>query len=128
MNKVDQVADKKEKLEMFKIDMKRLDAVRQETFLASTYLPCWHDSSAPATASGLEAEIIVCHPEMQNVDLLGIPKVPNRKHLSIHKMKVKYKSLKKVRQVRIFAFDQSVFAKWRKDTDQVLEQAFTLDA
>ena len=68
---------------------------------------------------------------MPNVDLIGIitiPKQPNNKHLSIHTMKMKYKKLKKVKQIRLFVFKKSVFANWKRDDEKMLDRAFELDA
>lgn len=62
--------------DIFRVDMKRLEAIRKETYLVSTYLPCKHDSGAPKTVSGLKVEIMVCHPDMDNVDLLALPVLP----------------------------------------------------
>ena len=81
-----------------------------------------------SNASGLEAEVMVCHPEMSNVDILGKPKLQNKKHMSIHKLDVKFKSIKKVEQIRLFNFETSVYAKWKKDTNKMMERAFELDA
>ena len=43
-------------------------------------------------------------------------------------MKIKYKELKKVKQIRLFVFKKSVFANWKRDDEKMLDKAFKLDA
>ena len=62
---------------------------------------------------------MVVHPTFKNVDIIGvinIPKLPTNKHLSIHTMKVKYKDMKKVKQVRVFKKNKSIFEAWKEDS------------
>lgn len=83
------------------------------------------------TASGLKAEVVVAHPKLPHVDVLcipEIPKLPNNKHLSLQNMKIAYKDIKKVKQIRQFSFPGSIFAEWQKDTPNALDKAFELDA
>ena len=114
-----------------RVDIQRLEAIASETFLASIFLPCHHDLEKKVTASGLRAEVVVAHPNWAHVDLLCIPEIPklaNNKHLSLQNMKIAYKDIKKVKQIRQFSFPDSIFADWRKDTPQSLATAFELDA
>ena len=116
-----------QEIDNFKVDMMKLEAISKETFLACAYLPCHYDPNNTQTVSGLKIEVMICHPKMMNVDLIGIisiPKQPNNKHLSIHTMKIKYKQLKKVKQIRVFVFKKSVYALWKRDDEKILDRAF----
>lgn len=105
-----------------------MEAIQKETFFASAFLPCHHDLAK----AGTRIEAIVAHPNIPNkfdyLVLPEIPKQPNNKHLSINTMRVSFKQIKKVKMIRTFSHNSSVFSDWRPDTDKVIEEAFRLDS
>ena len=119
--------------ENIEVDGKRLSVFNPvtNTFVASMYLPCHHDSSKAPTISGNKVEVVIAHPDVDHVDVLTIPEIPklaNNKHLSIRNMKSSYKLVKKVYCIRKFHRPNSVFANWHVDTKKNMEAAFQLDA
>ena len=54
------------------VDIRRLQAMSQETFLASVFLPCHHDFDKKAAASSNRAEVVVGHHQMSHADRMAI--------------------------------------------------------
>ena len=111
-------------------DVRRIYEQGQDTFCCSVFLPCHHDLNKKENVSGQNIEVLVAHPDIINTDILTIaeiPKLPEHKHLSLRKMRIQYKRVKKVKMLRNFCFKTSVFAKWKMDTKPMRDKAFTID-
>ena len=112
-------------------DIRRIVEQGQDTFCASVFLPCHHALNKSENASGHSVEIVVAHPQMDNIDFLviaDIPKLPEYKHLGLRQMKVHFKKVKKVKLVRNFHRPSSVFHDWRADTRKNMDKAFEIDS
>jgi len=74
-----------------------MEQIARETFFAACFLPCHYDMAS----QGLSLEVIVQHPSIQDkIDYLvknAIPQTLGNKHLSVNRMKISYKQLKKVK-------------------------------
>ena len=101
-----------------------LEGISKDTFFAAAYLPCHYDSAK-------KPEVVVTHPAIHDrmfYQSFRIPKTPGNKHLSINSMRVSYKQIKKVKQIRHFDRPTSVFHEFKLDTKEKLAFAFDEDA
>ena len=53
--------------------------------------------------------------------------MPREKHHSIYRVQPVSKQVKKQKEIRHFSKPRSVFAKWREDTQKVLDLAYDTD-
>lgn len=75
-------------------------------------------------------EIIIKHQDLPHIDytvISDIPKMPLNKHLGLKSLKLKFKRVKKEKEVRIFEKPKSVWAEWIEDTQKMLDKAFETD-
>lgn len=117
-------------LDNFEIDIKRIQEIVKDTYFVSCFLPCHHDLVQNPTVTGRKAEVLVAHPYLQYVEYItldDIPKTPLNKHLNIRTMKIAFKRVMKMKQIRNFSKPNSVFADWAEDTTKKLDKAFELD-
>lgn len=98
----------------------RLEDMAADTYVWAMYLP---DNINDHTNS---LDIVVKHPRLQGVEYVR-SKVPRQKHLSINKMAINQKQIKKVKEIRQFVKAQSVFAEYQEDTVPVLDKSFRTD-
>lgn len=78
-------------------------------------------------SSNEKTNVLIKHPSFKGVYFLNNLLIPRNKQMSINKLVPKYKQVKKVRKIRRFYKPDSVFAKWKEDTTESLDEAFELD-
>lgn len=91
-----------------------VEGISDETFFCAMYLP-----------KGT-LDICIKHKDLDGVNFLRYQQ-KNIKHLSINKIDISHKMIKKVKEIRHFHFKTSIFCKFRFDTDDTYDKAFECD-
>ena len=96
-------------------NMKKIEALRNETFFVARFVPCHHDygSINDYSITGNRFEVAIKDHSRNGVDYIlkaDIEKVPKKyNNLSLNTMKLYYKQTKKMKEVRNFNRPKSVF-------------------
>ena len=95
-------------------ELKMIEKIGEETFVAATFLPCDHSAMRSISISGNQVEMIIKHPDQIGVNYLCIPEIertPLNQHVSTGKSAgIYFKQIKKMKQIRKFHRPSSVFA------------------
>lgn len=97
------------------------ELIVQETYACSVYVKPTIERRSDTVS------VFIKHNDVPGASYIPNMVVPREKHLSIYRVELRHKQVKCEQEVRRFKKANSVFAKWKEDTPQLLAKCYESD-